>query len=149
MHSTPTQPCQLGRTQVNAALKDVMVEEWGKVQCTDSEAGDTMWSCSLGTHAEDSRDATYVQPFPVLEIDEPTTYILVAICNCVLQADDGELEGLDIHFCSREGVLDVIDITTVQSLVGQVNDLSNEWAIIDQSGFLARAEWLGEEGDGE
>ncbi|KAJ7232991.1 hypothetical protein B0H12DRAFT_1028765 [Mycena haematopus] len=165
---------------ISQALKNALVEEWGKVRRTDSEAGDTMRSCSVGTVGEDSRDATYVryemlvdqnarfrnrpeeftlQTFygqlthiyrvhfseacRALNTDGPTTYILAAIRTCVMQPEDPELRGLDIHFYSRAGALDVIDITTVQSLVGRVKDVSNEWAIIDRSGALARAEWAG------
>lgn len=86
-------------------------------------------------------------PGPCAELgnDEPTTYILAAIRNCVLESDDRELTGLDIHFISRMGNLDVIDITSVQALVGRVQDMSGDWAIIDRSGVLARAEWKGEE----
>lgn len=47
--------------QVNAALKNALIEEWGKVRRIDSEEGDTMRSCSLGVMAEDARDATYVR----------------------------------------------------------------------------------------
>ncbi|KAF7333167.1 hypothetical protein MVEN_02382500 [Mycena venus] len=46
---------------VNAALRQALVEEWGKVRRIDSEAGDTMRSCSLGIVAEDGRDATYIR----------------------------------------------------------------------------------------
>jgi hypothetical protein len=76
---------------------------------------------------------------------EPTTFIFVAIRNCVLKPDDRELNGLDIHFILRTGGLDVIDITSVQALVGRVKDVSDDWAIIDRSGALARAEWMGED----
>ncbi|KAJ7475357.1 hypothetical protein B0H11DRAFT_2033961, partial [Mycena galericulata] len=143
---------------VNAALKNAIVEEWGKVRRVDSEAGDTMRSCSLGVTAEDARDATYVRNcgrredfelqtfygqlthiyrvhFPEacagLDIDAESTYILAAIRCCVLKPDDREMAGLDIHFYSNTGALDVIDITSVQSLIGRVNNTGNEWAIID------------------
>ncbi|KAJ7734610.1 hypothetical protein B0H16DRAFT_1327514 [Mycena metata] len=167
--------------QVNSALKTATVEEWGKVRRVDSEEGDTMCSCSVGTVAEDSRDATYVRyemlvdknarskkkqpdfelqtfygqlthiyrihfpdPCPQLRTDRPTTYILAAIRTCVLTDDDVDLEGLDIHFYTRPGALDVIDVTSVQALIGRVKE-TNGWAIIDRSGALARAQWLGEE----
>ncbi|KAJ7342463.1 hypothetical protein DFH08DRAFT_782878 [Mycena albidolilacea] len=166
---------------ITKALKDAVIEEWGKVRRIDSEAGDTMRSCSVGILAEDSRDATYVryemlvdqnalyrnreEDFQLetfygqlehiyrihlsdacraLDTDGATTYILAAIRTCVLEPEDRDLAGLDVHFYSRAGALDVIDITTVQSLVGRVKDVSNEWAIIDRSGVLARAEWDGE-----
>ena len=46
---------------IGKALKDASVEECGKVRRTESEAGDTMRSCSVGTVGEDSRDAIYVR----------------------------------------------------------------------------------------
>ncbi|KAJ7017345.1 hypothetical protein C8F04DRAFT_1215111 [Mycena alexandri] len=155
--------------RVITALQEATIEEWGKVQRIDSEAGDTMRSCSLGVVAEDSRDATYVryemlfelQTFygqlthiyhihfpescPELRIDAQTTYILAAIRSCTLKDDEKLLEKLDIHFYSRTGALDVIDITSVQSLIGRVKATKDEWGIIDRSGALARAQWLGEE----
>ncbi|KAF7358560.1 hypothetical protein MSAN_01194200 [Mycena sanguinolenta] len=167
-------------TQVTAALRRASIEEWGKVRRIDSDAGDTMRSCSLGIVAEDARDATYVRyemlvdqntryrnrpehfeletfygqlthiyrvhlpdACPSLHTEGPTTYILAAIRSCTLKPDDKELAGLDIHFYSLHGGLDVIDITTVQSLVGRVKR-TDAWAIIDRSGALARAEWSGE-----
>ncbi|KAJ7278027.1 hypothetical protein C8J57DRAFT_1449122 [Mycena rebaudengoi] len=80
-------------------------------------------------------------PAAVEEIgtEGPTTFIFVAIRNRVLKPDDRELNGLDIHFILRTGGLDVIDITSVQALVGRVKDVSDDWAIIDRSGALARA----------
>ncbi|KAJ7110208.1 hypothetical protein C8R43DRAFT_904512 [Mycena crocata] len=172
---------------VNTALKDANIEEWGKVQRVDSEEGDTMRSCSVGITAEDSRDATYVRyemlvdkqarfkkrapefelqtfygqlthiykiHFPtactLLKLQEPTTFILAAIRACVLDAPETQPPGLDIHFYSHHGHLDVIDITSLQVLVGRlrVRDSGEDWAIIDRSGVLARAEWLGEDGEG-
>ncbi|KAJ7204111.1 hypothetical protein GGX14DRAFT_369095 [Mycena pura] len=168
--------------QVTTALRGALVEEWGKVRRVDSEEGDTMRSCSLGTIAEDSRDATYVRyemlvdkyarfkrvaaefelqtfygqlthiyrvHFPTacqpLDIEEPTTYILAAVRACSLQSDDAQLRGLDIHFYSGYGHLDVIDITSLQALVGRVPASDNVWAVIDRSGALARAHWEAED----
>jgi hypothetical protein len=48
-------------SQVNKALKTAQIEEWGKVRRVDSDEGDTMRACSLGTISEDSRDATCVR----------------------------------------------------------------------------------------
>ncbi|KAJ7125725.1 hypothetical protein C8R43DRAFT_898180 [Mycena crocata] len=168
--------------KVNTAIKEAVIEEWGKVRRTDSEAGDTMRSCSLGTVSDDARDATYVRyemlvdiyahrrntppkyrletfygqlehiyrvhfpaACPALDIEAPTTYILAAIRSCVLDPDDPQLDGIDIHFYSRQGALDFIDITSVQSLVGRLRGRNTEWAIIDRSGSLARAVWAGDE----
>ncbi|KAJ7136243.1 hypothetical protein C8R46DRAFT_1322470 [Mycena filopes] len=167
--------------QVNSALRDAVIEEWGKVRRIDSDEGDTMRSCSLGSVAEDSRDSTHVRyevlvdknarskkkaedfelrtfygqlthiyrihfPRPCLELQQqhPTTYILAAVRACVLTPDDRDLAGLDIHFYTRSGALDVVDITSLQALVGRVQ-IPGGWAIIDRSGALARAQWLAEE----
>ncbi|KAJ7150000.1 hypothetical protein C8R43DRAFT_1088094 [Mycena crocata] len=167
---------------VNAALRDALVEEWGKVHHVDSEEGDTMRSFSLGTTAEDGRDSTHVRyemlvdkyarfkrctpeyklqtfygqlthiyqvhfssPCPQLEINEPMTYIFGAIRACSLEADDPQLQKLDIHTYSRYGALDV-DITSVQALVGRVPVKENKWAVIDCSGALARAHWADDDG---
>ncbi|KAJ7138713.1 hypothetical protein C8R43DRAFT_893149 [Mycena crocata] len=168
---------------VNTALQDALVEEWGKVCHVDSEEGDTMRSCSLGTTVEDGRDSTHVRyemlvdkyaqfkrrvpeyelqtfygqlthiyqvhfsmPCPQLEIDEPTTYIFGAIWACSLEADDPQLQKLDIHTYSRYGAIDVIDITSVQALVGRVPVKDNEWVVIDRSGALAHAHWADDDG---
>ncbi|KAJ7752315.1 hypothetical protein B0H16DRAFT_1546550 [Mycena metata] len=86
----------------------------------------------------------FPQKCKAMRIEDGTTYILAAIRNYVLSEDDPQLRGLDIHFYSRRGGLDVIDMTSVQCLVGRVQDLSDDWAIIDRSGGLARAEWDGD-----
>jgi hypothetical protein len=46
---------------IRRVIKDAVVEEWGKVQRIDSEAGDTMRSSGLGATRDDSRDATFVR----------------------------------------------------------------------------------------
>ncbi|KAJ7086220.1 hypothetical protein C8R44DRAFT_650946 [Mycena epipterygia] len=84
----------------------------------------------------------FSSPCPSLGIDEPTTYILAAIRACTLKPDDHQLRGLDIHFYSGYGHLDVIDIISLQALVGRVPEGNNEWAIVDRSGVLARAQWV-------
>lgn len=85
---------------------------------------------------------------PAVEIEAGTTFIFAAVRACKLDTDDPDLAaaGLDIHFYSATGTLDVVDITSVQSLVGRVKmSKKDQWAIIDRSGALARAQWLGEE----
>ena len=66
---------------------------------------------------------------------------LVTIRNCKLETDDTELAKLDIHLYTRTGTLDVVDITSVQALVGRVKVQVGRggWTIIDRSGALARA----------
>lgn len=46
---------------IRTALKDADIEEWGKVQRIDSDAGDIMWSSSLRVTQDDGRDATFVR----------------------------------------------------------------------------------------
>ncbi|KAF7298334.1 hypothetical protein MKEN_01358000 [Mycena kentingensis (nom. inval.)] len=54
--------------EANTALHRALVEEYGKVKRVDSEAGDTMRSCGLGTQPEDARDNTYIRYFAVVDI---------------------------------------------------------------------------------
>ena len=43
---------------------------------------------------------------------------LAAIHNCKLTTDDPQLVKLNIHLYTQMGTLDIIDITSVQALVG-------------------------------
>lgn len=93
----------------------------------------------------------YTITFPAgclgLQIFHPTTYILACIHQCRIRTEDPQLTRLDIHLYKDgdDTRLDVTDITGVQCLVGRVKDGPNGWAIIDRSGTLARAVYLGEE----
>jgi hypothetical protein len=82
---------------------------------------------------------------PAMGTDGPTTFILAAVRTCDMEPEDRRLRGIDIHFYSGSGALDVIDITSVQALVGRVEDTSGAWAIVDRSGGLARALWAGDD----
>ncbi|RDB22210.1 hypothetical protein Hypma_010657 [Hypsizygus marmoreus] len=78
---------------------------------------------------------------------EQDTFIFAAIRACVLDGDT-QLKDLDIHFYSAVGNLDVVDITSIQCLVGRVKDREpNTWGIIDRSGSLARAIGTDEDSD--
>ncbi|KAG5640187.1 hypothetical protein DXG03_000672 [Asterophora parasitica] len=73
-----------------------------------------------------------------------TTVILAGIRSCKL--DEGENAvlanaRLDFHFYTTTGSFDVVDITSIQALVGRVRSMENnrQWVIIDRSGTLARA----------
>ncbi len=70
--------------------------------------------------------------------------ILSAIRNCKIR-DPGpsDLGGLDIHLYSSTGGLDIIDVTSIQALIGRVGYAvdGGGWAVIDQSGSLAHAIW--------
>jgi len=94
---------------------------------------------------------TFPNGCPGLAISDPTTFILTCIHRCRIRAENPQLTRLDIHLY-KEGDdkrLDVTDITTIQCLVGRVRDGPKRWAIIDRSGSLARATYLGEETSGD
>ncbi|OJT08402.1 hypothetical protein TRAPUB_690 [Trametes pubescens] len=65
----------------------------------------------------------------------PSTLMLGAVRRCVIESDHHDL---DIHYYKRFGALEIIDISTIQCLVGRVQD-RGRFAIIDRSGSLARA----------
>lgn len=81
----------------------------------------------------------FVNPCPALRIFSPTTIIMAQIKSCKLT--DTQIPGLDIHFYHGMGSTDVIDVTSLQCVVGRVphGGNGNRWAIIDRSGSLARA----------
>ncbi|THU93069.1 hypothetical protein K435DRAFT_670956 [Dendrothele bispora CBS 962.96] len=86
------------------------------------------------------------KPYPELGLyQSSTTIIMASIKKCNLTNES--IPGLDIHFYSRMGATDVIDIRSVQCVVGRVPYGQNGWAIIDRSGTLARAEFLGGNND--
>ncbi|KAG6806039.1 hypothetical protein H0H92_012948, partial [Tricholoma furcatifolium] len=87
-----------------------------------------------------------------LKINPPseTTILLAGIRSCKLdKLPSTAFTPLDIHFYSSFGSFDVVDIMTVQALVGRVRPSldSHQWAIIDRSGSLARALWNEDEDD--
>lgn len=72
----------------------------------------------------------------------PDTVILAGIWSCKLEKDAPELKNLDVHFYSRLGALEFVDIMNLQALVGRADGgLGGTWAIFDCSGDLARAEF--------
>ena len=62
------------------------------------------------------------------------TLILGSILTCNIE----EKNELDMHHYKMHGRTEVVDITTVQCLVGRIKDRGS-WTIIDRSGKLARA----------
>ena len=64
----------------------------------------------------------------------PETLFLGAILTCKFT----ESNNLDMHFFNSHGRTEVVDISTIQSLVGRFED-RKRWAIIDRSGNLACA----------
>ncbi|KAI0326297.1 hypothetical protein GY45DRAFT_1259252 [Cubamyces sp. BRFM 1775] len=80
-------------------------------------------------------------PIPSSTHSALTPLIFAVIRTCKITADHPTL---DIHYYSRDSSTDLVDITTVQCLVGRVRD-RNQWAIIDRSGTLSRALYEGHE----
>jgi hypothetical protein len=75
---------------------------------------------------------------PGLGCEDGTVIFLAAVKTCKLDGPDSQLRSLDIQFYSSEGATHIVDMTSIQCLVGRVWD-RNRWAIIDRSGQLARA----------
>ncbi|KAF8262478.1 hypothetical protein EI94DRAFT_1773176 [Lactarius quietus] len=129
-----------------------------------TDARDIIHSSGLMKQTVDHRDATFVwyvmlpQTFygqlehlylvnftcSDARVEPHKPIILAAIQNCKIK-DPGptDLEGLDVHLYNTTGSLDVVDVTSIQALVGRVEYIvdGGGWAIIDRSGSLAHAEW--------
>ena len=84
-------------------------------------------------------------PDTALHLTEPTIHMLASIKTCKIERANVDL---DIHYYSKLGGLDVLDITCVQCAVGRI-PCKNGWAIIDRSGDLARAFYVPEAGNEE
>jgi len=69
-----------------------------------------------------------------LGLDKSETLILSAIRICNVEVTND----LDMHYYRRHGRVEVVDITSIQCLVGRIHDVDDKWwAIIDRSGKLA------------
>lgn len=67
-------------------------------------------------------------------VNQPaTTLVLGVIRACHIESHH---PSLDIHFYSREGVLEVVDVTTIHGLIGRIKD-RDEWATIERGGAKA------------
>ena len=74
-----------------------------------------------------------------LGITKSKTIFLAAIQACV--EPTAALNGLDLHYYSKMGRVEIVDMTCVQCVVGRVKDpnTNNGWVVVDRSGSLARA----------
>lgn len=74
-----------------------------------------------------------------LGIEKSETIFLAAIQMCV--EPTAASNGLDLHYYSKMGRVEIVDLTCVQCVVGRVKDpdTKNGWVVIDRSGSLARA----------
>ena len=68
-----------------------------------------------------------------------TTLILGIIRTCHVESHH---PSLDIHFYSRDGGLEVVDVTTIHCLVGRIKD-RNEWATIERGGTKPDTVYVG------
>ena len=78
------------------------------------------------------------------QVDPQQPIILAAIRNCKIKdPQPTKLECLDIHIYNMTGGLNIVNVTSIQALVGRVKYTidSGGWAIIDRSSNLACAEW--------
>ncbi|KAJ3004976.1 hypothetical protein NUW54_g4552 [Trametes sanguinea] len=69
---------------------------------------------------------------------QPTTLVLGAVRQALIESHHSTL---DIHYYKKMGALDLVDIATVQCVVGRIVDRGRT-AIIDRSGALARAMYV-------
>ncbi|KAJ6462061.1 hypothetical protein DFH09DRAFT_1494478 [Mycena vulgaris] len=74
-------------------------------------------------------------PTAELELQQETTLILAAVRKCDVTARND----LDMHYYRKDGPVEVVDISSIQCLVGRVKTTDGKnWVIIDRSGSLAR-----------
>ncbi|KAH9850528.1 hypothetical protein C2E23DRAFT_735077 [Lenzites betulinus] len=77
-------------------------------------------------------------PIPSHAIPSDTSVLLAAIQTCNIERSNHEL---DIHYFTRMGAIDYVDISTIQCVVGRIKDRGST-AIINRSGTLSRAIFL-------
>ncbi|KAJ7433126.1 hypothetical protein B0H11DRAFT_2376974, partial [Mycena galericulata] len=69
-------------------------------------------------------------PAAELELEEETTLILAAIKKCEIEAHND----LDMHYYRKDGPVEVVDISSIQCLVGRFRTTDKKhWVIIDRS----------------
>jgi hypothetical protein len=66
---------------------------------------------------------------PRLKLDKPTTVILAVIWEVKATLRN------DIYYYKELGVEEVVDMKTVQCVIGRVKDRS-EWAVVDRSNII-------------
>ena len=80
-------------------------------------------------------------PIPSTTHTTTTPIIFAVIRTC---ATEETHPSLDIHYYTNHSTLNVLDITTIQGVVGRIRD-RGRWAIIDRSGALSRAIYNGDD----
>ncbi|KAJ7780776.1 hypothetical protein DFH07DRAFT_865227 [Mycena maculata] len=70
-----------------------------------------------------------------LELESETTLILAAVRKCEIEFKND----LDMHYYWRDGPVEVVDVSSIQCLVGRIKTTDKKhWVVIDRSGNLAR-----------
>ena len=72
-----------------------------------------------------------------LGVEEETTFILAAVEKCDVYA----VNKLGMPVYEKMAAVEVIDITTVQCLVGRIQE-GRRWTIIDRSGAITRSFYI-------
>jgi len=75
-----------------------------------------------------------------LGLEQPTVLVLAGIKSCILTAKNS----LEMPYYSDQGRYEVVDITTVQCLIGRIRR-GNKWGIIDRSGNLVQTYFVTQE----
>ena len=83
---------------------------------------------------------SFPNPCQVLQLDAPTTIIMAAIRACKID-NSVSVPNLDFHFYKDVGHMHVTDITSIQALIGRVQD-GDVWATVDRTGTLIGTTYL-------
>ena len=71
---------------------------------------------------------------PELKLQEDTTLILAAVRKCEITLKND----LDMHYYQNDGPVEVVDISSIQCLVGRFKTTDKRnWVVIDRSGSLS------------
>jgi hypothetical protein len=79
-----------------------------------------------------------------LNLSRPLPLVFVAVRTCITSTFS-PVANYDIHYYSRLGGLNLVDLKTVQCLIGRVQ-VNNSFTILDRTGSLQRA-WYNEDDD--
>ena len=72
-----------------------------------------------------------ISALPSVGIELPMTLVLGVIRSCAIEDHH---HSLNVHYYSRTGSLDVVDITTIKCLIGRVKEpCRGQWATIDRT----------------
>jgi hypothetical protein len=79
-----------------------------------------------------------------LNLSRPLPLVFVAVRTCITSTFS-PVANYDIHYYLRLGGLNLVDLKTVQCLIGRVQ-VNNSFTILDRTGSLQRA-WYNEDND--